>query len=134
MPPIAYLIAADSVVVLHFAFVCFVVVGGLGGLWRPKVIWLHFPALLWGVLIEFSGWICPLTPLENFLRQKSGGAGYAGGFIEHLVTPLLYPEGLTRTVQLFLGVAVLILNGIIYWAVIRRHRLNRSQPNNRRNS
>jgi hypothetical protein len=134
MPPTVYLIAADVVVVLHLFFVIFVVVGGLGGLWRPKVLWFHIPALFWGVLIEFSGWICPLTPLENFLRHKGGGAGYSGGFIEHLILPVLYPTGLTRTMQLFLGAAAIALNGIVYWAVARRHVSERHPPNNRGNS
>jgi hypothetical protein len=125
MNPKIYLIAADVVVVLHLVFVFFVVLGGLGGLWKPKILWLHLPAVLWGVLIEFSGWICPLTPLENFLRQKGGGSGYTGGFIEHLIMPLLYPVGLTHSDQVFLGIAVIIVNAIIYGTVFRRHRLNR---------
>lgn len=120
-----YLIAADALVVLHLVFVFFVVLGGLGGIWKPKFLWLHLPALLWGVLIEFSGWICPLTPLENILRLKGGETGYAGGFVEHMIMPLLYPVGLTRTDQLLLGFSVIIINIIIYGLVIRRHFLKR---------
>jgi hypothetical protein len=134
MPPTVYLIAADVVVILHLLFVIFVVAGGLGGLWRPKILWFHIPALLWGVVIEFSGWICPLTPLENLLRHKGGGAQYSGGFIEHFILPVLYPAGLTRTVQLTLGVAVIVFNGIVYCAVIRRRGSDKSQTNNSGNS
>jgi hypothetical protein len=120
-----YDIAADVVVVLHLLFVFFVVLGGLGGLWKPKILWAHFPAFVWGVFVEFSGWICPLTPLENILRQKGGGIGYTGGFVEQMIMPLLYPEGLTRNSQIFFGVVVIIVNIIIYGTIIRRHLLSR---------
>ena len=122
-----YHIAADFIVVLHFLFVFFVVLGGLGGLWRPKLLWLHLPALIWGVLVEFTGWICPLTPLENLLRQKGGGIGYTGGFVEQLIIPILYPAGLTRNIQILFGSAVIIINLIIYGAIIRRHLLTRKK-------
>ena len=120
MSPVIYLIAADIVAVFHLAFVVFVILGGLGGLWRAKLLWWHFPALLWGVFIEFSGWICPLTPLENHLRLKGGGAGYASGFIDHLVGSVLYPTGLTRSIQLLIGLALLTFNALIYGVVILR--------------
>ena len=116
-----YHIAADLIVVLHFLFVFYVVLGGLGGLWRPKLLRLHLPALIWGVVIEFTGWICPLTPLENLLRQKGGGIGYTGGFVEQFIIPILYPAGLTRNVQILLGSAVIIINLIIYGMIVRRH-------------
>jgi uncharacterized membrane protein YhhN len=89
---------ADLVVVLHFGFVLFVVGGGLLALRWPRLARVHLPTAVWGVLIEFGGWLCPLTPLENWLRRRSGGAGYAGGFVEHYVLPVLYPSGLTRGV------------------------------------
>lgn len=107
---------------VHFAFVAFVVLGGLPALRWPRFAWIHVPAALWGIVIEWAGWICPLTPLENRLRRLGGEAGYAGGFVEHYVLPVLYPRGLTREVQLILGALVLLLNVAVYLAVIRRHR------------
>ena len=118
-----YRIAADLVVLIHLAFVFFVMFGALAALRWPGVLWLHFPAATWGALIEFQGWICPLTPWENRLRTLGGQAGYAGGFIEHYILPLLYPAGLTRTVQLALGAVVLVVNGLLYalvWLKWRR--------------
>jgi len=109
-----YRIAADLVVLIHFTFVLFVVFGALVALRWPRVLWLHLPAAAWGALIEFQGWICPLTPWENRLRTLGGQAGYAGGFIEHYILPLLYPAGLTRTVQLTLGAVVVVVNGLLY--------------------
>ena len=120
-----YRIAADLVVLTHFTFVLFVVFGALLALRWPRAIFLHLPTAVWGALIEFQGWICPLTPLENRLRGLGGQAGYAGGFIEHYIMPLLYPAGLTRTVQLILGAAVIAINGLLYafvWFKWRRAR------------
>lgn len=94
---------AELIVAVHFAFVVFVVLGGLLALRWPRAAWIHLPAVIWGVLIEFTGWICPLTPLENRLRRASGEAGYQGDFIAHYILPVLYPDGLTRTDQLMLG-------------------------------
>lgn len=113
---------ADFVVVVHAAFVLFVVFGGLLVLRRPRLAWLHVPAAVWGVLIEFRGWICPLTPLENALRARGGEAGYSGGFVEHYLLPALYPTGLTRSLQLVLGLVVLGINLAIYAMVIARSR------------
>ena len=106
--------AADGVVCLHFAFVLFVVLGGFLLLWSRRVAWFHLPAAIWGVLIEIFGWICPLTPLENFLRHQAGEAGYASGFIEHYILPLLYPVELTRLMQYVLGAMLFIFNVLIY--------------------
>jgi hypothetical protein len=118
---------ADLVVVVHFAFVVFVVLGGLLVLRWPKVAYLHIPAAVWGAAIEFAGWICPLTPLEHWLRGRGGGATYSGGFIEHYILPLLYPSALTRTIQILLGLLVLVVNLLVYWYVIRRRiRLQRA--------
>ena len=133
MYPNIYHIAADLIVVLHFLFVFFVVLGGLGGLWKPKLLWLHLPALIWGVLVEFTGWICPLTPLENLLRHKGGGIGYTGGFVEQFIIPVLYPAGLTRNIQILLGVLVIIINLIIYGTIIRRHHLTQNRTKNEKN-
>ena len=115
-----YRVAADLVLVVHFALVVFVALGGLMVLRWPRVAWVHLPAALYGAAIEFLGFICPLTPLENRLRQRGGEGGYTGGFIDHYLTPALYPEGLTRTAQLVLGVSVLVLNAAIYALVWRR--------------
>jgi hypothetical protein len=114
---------ADLVVVLHASFVLFVVGGGLLALRRPRLACVHLPAAVWGVLIEFGGWLCPLTPLENWLRRRGGGTGYAGGFVEHYVLPVLYPSGLTRGVQLSLGLIVLAVNGAVYGYLLRHRRL-----------
>jgi hypothetical protein len=109
-----YRALADLLVLFHLAFVVFVVLGGLLVLRWPKAAWAHIPAAVWGVLIEYAGWICPLTPLENSLRMRGGEAGYSGGFIEHYVLPTLYPAGLTRGTQIALGSAVLCLNLAAY--------------------
>jgi len=111
---------ADALVVLHGLFVVFVAGGGLLVLRRPRVAWAHLPCAVWGAWIEFTGGICPLTPLENALRRRAGQAGYEGGFIEQYVTALLYPAGLTREIQIGLGVAVVVVNVAIYAAVLRR--------------
>jgi hypothetical protein len=115
-------VGADVIVALHFLFVAFVVLGGLLALRWPRVIWLHVPAVIWGALIEFTGWICPLTPLENRLRRASGESGYQGDFIAHYILPVLYPNGLTRTDQLMLGGLALAINVVIYTFVARRRR------------
>jgi Protein of Unknown function (DUF2784) len=118
---------ADLVVLVHALFVVFVVLGGLLVLRWPRVAWLHLPAAAWGVLIEFAGWICPLTPLENALRTRGGGAAYTGGFIEHYLLPVLYPAGLTKTLQWVLGSFALVLNAALYALVIARHRRPRAR-------
>lgn len=111
---------ADAVVVLHFAFVLFVVLGGLLVLRWRKLAWVHVPVAMYGALIEFAGFICPLTPLENWLRRRSGEQGYPGGFIEHYLLPVIYPAGMTRQIQLLLGALVLVLNAVVYWLVWRQ--------------
>ena len=123
-------VLADLVLVIHFAFVAFVILGGLAALRWPRVAWVHIPVAIYGALVEFVGFICPLTPLEVSLRQRAGQAGYQGGFIEHYITAALYPTGLTREIQIVLGVFVLVLNGIIYTIWIRRRR--RASPDIRR--
>lgn len=123
MPITAWL--ADLVVIVHGLFILFVVAGGLLALRWPRVAWLHLPAAVWGVLIEWSGWICPLTPLENTLRQAAGQAGYSGGFVERYLLPLIYPAGLTPAVQLWLGLVVLVVNAAVYALWWRRRRAAR---------
>jgi Protein of Unknown function (DUF2784) len=119
-----YRILADITVGLHLLFVCFVVAGGLLVLRWPRLAWVHIPAAIWGALIEFAGWVCPLTPLEQTLRNAAGEAGYRGGFIEHYLLPVLYPGGLTRGIQIGLGMAVVVLNVLVYGYLFRRHRLS----------
>jgi hypothetical protein len=112
--------AADIVVALHAAFVAFVVLGGvLVARWR-RLAWAHLPAAIWGVSIELTGWICPLTPLENYLRERSGSSAYRGEFIEHYVLPLLYPAHLTREGQIWLGTFAIAINVLVYWQAIRK--------------
>jgi len=105
---------ADMVVLLHAAFVLFVVAGGLATLRWPRLAWLHLPAALWGVIIELGGWTCPLTHLEIHLRQLGDGPGYGGTFIEHYLEPILYPLGLTRRTQLLFGLSALCINLTVY--------------------
>jgi hypothetical protein len=125
---------ADLVVALHFAFVLFVVLGGLLVLRWPRLAYVHVPAAIWGVLIEFAGWVCPLTPLENSLRVRAGEAGYEGSFVEHYILPMLYPSALTRNVQFLLGALVLALNLAFYAYLLRRTRRNSLQPPSSRKS
>jgi len=117
-----YNVLADLVLVSHLAFVVFVVVGGTAVLRWPRLAWVHVPAVFWAVLTEYAGWVCPLTPLENALREAGGQATYSGGFIDHYVAAVLYPAGLTRAVQFVLGSIVLLLNALVYWQVARRRR------------
>ncbi len=113
---------ADATVLAHLAFIVFAVVGGLLVLRRPRWAWLHLPAAIWVVLLELTGASCPLTGLENGFRARAGQAGYAEGFIDHYVLPVIYPAGLTSGVQIALGLAVLAINVAIYAIVFRRWR------------
>ena len=115
-------IGADAVLVVHLAFVLFVVLGGLAVLRWPKLAWVHLPAAVWGALVELVGWICPLTPLENALREAAGGAGYRGDFVEHYLVALLYPDELTRAMQIAFGTVVVLINAAIYVVAARRAR------------
>jgi len=122
-------VLADLVLFVHAAFVVFVVVGAALVAWRPGFIWLHVPAVLWGAWIEFSGGTCPLTPLENRLRRIAGDTGYPGGFVEHYLLAALYPDGLTRTLQVTLGcVAVAINVGAYAWWWRGRRSAGRRRP------
>ena len=113
-------ILADAVLLLHFAFIAFAVLGGLL-VWRwPRLAWLHLPAAAWAAGIAFLGRICPLTPLENRLREAGGEAGYDGSFIEHHLEALIYPGWLTRDIQVGLGAIVLAVNLACYWRVFRK--------------
>jgi len=115
-----YRVFADLVLLSHLGFIVFALFGGLLALRWRRVPWIHLPAAIWGASIEFFGWICPLTPLEDSLRRASGSAGYTGGFIEHYLIPIIYPAELTREVQLILGCVVVVLNLAVYFLVWRR--------------
>lgn len=120
-------ILADAVLLIHVAFVLFVVFGGLLALrwrWMP---WVHIPSAAWGVAIEFGGWICPLTPLENSLRERAGQAGYQGDFLARYLMPVIYPEGLTRSAQLVFGLAALLFNLLVYAWVLKRSAIRRQR-------
>jgi hypothetical protein len=117
---VTFRLLADAVVVLHLAFVLFAVFGGLLVLRRRAVAWVHVPAVAWGAWIEFAGWICPLTPLENRLREQGGGTAYTSSFVERYIIPTLYPEALSREWQWTLGGLLIILNVLVYSAVVRQ--------------
>ena len=117
-----YSLAADAVLVLHLGFVLFVGLGGLLALRWPRIAWIHIPAAIWGAAIEFGGWICPLTPIENHLRLRAGESPYTGDFVARYLLPVIYPEGLTRDAQIVLGLGVVLLNTVIYFIVYRRQR------------
>jgi Protein of Unknown function (DUF2784) len=119
MPAWAFEAAADVLVVCHLTFVIFVVLGGLLVLRWRRVAWLHLPAAAWGAAIEFGGWVCPLTRVENALRQHAGLAAYRGDFIAHEILPVLYPADLTRGLQILLGMFALAVNLVVYWWVLR---------------
>jgi len=121
-----YLVLADLVLILHLGFVVFVLCGGLLVLRWRRLAWLHLPAAVWGAVVEFTGWICPLTPLENWLRQQAGETGYRSDFVAYYLVPVLYPGDLTPNVQLMLGTAVLAINISVYGWLWRR--LNRQRP------
>jgi len=111
---------ADVVVLIHGAFVAFVILGAFIALRWRWLVWLHLPAAIWGVLIEYAGWICPLTPLENALRARAGESGYSGDFIEHYILRALYPHGLTPATRWILGSIALVVNIIAYALLIRK--------------
>jgi hypothetical protein len=116
-----FLLAANAVIVLHLAFILFAVLGGVLVRRWPRLAWLHLPACCWAAALEFWGGTCPLTPLENWLRERGGAEGYETGFIEHYLLPLIYPAALTREVQIVLGLLVVAINLSLYgWLLLRR--------------
>ena len=118
-----YLLLADIVLILHLVFIVFATLGGLLLFKWPRLVWLHLPAVIWGAMIEFMGLICPLTPLEIWLRQQAGVDPYQGGFISHYLAPLIYPPGLTPSMQWVLGWILVSLNIIIYaWLVTYKYK------------
>lgn len=120
MNNMVFRLLADATVVLHLAFVLFVLLGGALVVRWPRVAWIHLPAVGWGAFVEFAGWVCPLTPLENWLRQHGGESVYTTTFIEHYFVPLLYPSFLSRELQWGLGGLVLVVNAAVYLVVFRR--------------
>lgn len=120
-----YQLLAGLVVILHLLFVLFVVLGGFLVLRWRWLAWIHLPAALWGIGIEWLGGVCPLTPLEIYFRRLGGEAGYTGGFVEHYILPVLYPDGLTPEIEIGLGVLVLVVNAVAYAVLIRRRRRRR---------
>jgi hypothetical protein len=116
------LMLADVLVGIHLLFVTFVVGGGFLLVRWPKLAWLHLPAAMWGAFIEFSGGICPLTPLENRLRELGGAAGYEGDFVERYLLPILYPAQLTLSLQQVLGAIVVGVNLVAYALAYRAWR------------
>ena len=123
-----YRVLADAVVALHLAFILFVALGASLAFRRPRIVWLHVPCAAWGAWVELAGWICPLTPLEIELRRNAGLEGYSGGFIENYVIPVVYPEALTRALQVIIGAAVLMMNALLYLALWRSGRLFGTRP------
>lgn len=120
--PILYRCAADLVLILHLLFVVFVIAGGLLALKWRWIPYLHLPAATWGAVVEFFGWICPLTPWENSLRRAAGDAMYSGSFVEHYLVPILYPAGLSREIQVLLGLLVILVNLVVYGRLIALNR------------
>jgi hypothetical protein len=117
-----YSLLADVVLLLHLGFVLFVVLGGFLALRWRRLAYIHIPVAIYGIVIEVIGFVCPLTPLEIWLRRQGGGAGYEGGFVEHYITAALYPSGLTRAIQLALAALLLIINAAAYTLWWRRRR------------
>jgi hypothetical protein len=116
---VAFKLAANAVAVLHLAFVVFVILGGLLVLRWRKLAFLHVPAAVWGVMIELAGWYCPLTRYENYFLRRAGEAGYSDGFLAHHIFTVIYPSGLTRGVEIFLGAFVLAVNLAVYGKILR---------------
>ena len=120
----AYRWLADATLALHLVFILFVVFGGFLAWRKAAWAWVHLPAVAWVAFIEFTGTICPLTPLENALRERAGDAGYTGSFVDHYLLPVIYPAGLTPQLQVALGFFVLALNVVIYWKIRRRAKIS----------
>ena len=117
-----YHLCAEGVLLVHFAFIAFVLFGALFALRWRWIIALHLPAAAWGLLIELSGRVCPLTFIENSLRIQAGQAPYADSFIEHYLLAIIYPVALTRELQFVLAGVVLLVNAALYAWVLSRSR------------
>lgn len=123
-----YKILAELILLIHFSFILFVVFGGFVALKWKKLIYFHIPAALWGVVIEITGWVCPLTPLEIELRVRAGSGFYTGSFIDQYLTPIVYPHGLTREIQYYLAAGVIIINAAAYYLVWKKYRNSQNSP------
>ncbi len=127
-PSIAH-VFADTLVIAHLAFIIFVLFGALLLLKWPRWMWLHLPCLVWGTLVEFMGWYCPLTPLENHFRELAGLQMYSGDFVMQYIMPVIYPPELSRGFQIVFGTMVLTINGVIYGYLFRRRRIKNDTHN-----
>lgn len=125
----SFRIAADLVLVLHLAFIAFVMLGALLVLRCRPLAWVHGPAAGWGAFVEITGRVCPLTIWENSFRRSAGENGYAESFIEHYLLPVIYPRGLTRDLQLWLAAAVIVVNVVIYGWLLYRSKKSRQTEN-----
>jgi hypothetical protein len=121
-------VAADALVIAHLVFIVFVMLGGLLLLKWRWLIYLHLPAVAWGILVELQGWLCPLTPLEQHLRTLAGETGYSGSFVQHYLLPIIYPDGLTRELQTILAISVISTNLVIYTVIYVKYRHRRRHP------
>lgn len=121
-------VAADFVVILHFCFILFVIFGGLFVFRKPHIVWLHLPMMLWASVINYFGWTCPLTPLEKYFRNLSEQAAYHSSFIDHYLTPIVYPQGMSFETGVFLGVVLFVWNALLYASFLyRKHNMRRSR-------
>lgn len=116
---------ADAVLLLHLAFIVFVIFGALLVFYRRWIAWIHLPMVLWASIVNLTHWYCPLTPLENYFRQAAGQSGYEGGFIAHYLVPLIYPQGMSYDLGVAIGVGVFVWNVLIYSLVVYRARCKR---------
>jgi hypothetical protein len=116
---------ADFILLFHFAFIVFAIFGGILVLYKRWILWIHVPVILWASVVNLADWVCPLTPLENMFYSMAGQAGYERGFIEHYITPIVYPNSMPRELELVAGVSILVWNIIVYafvaFRVRRRH-------------
>ncbi len=123
-----YRFLAELVLLIHFSFILFVVFGGFAVLKWKRIIYYHIPAALWGIVIEITGWVCPLTPLEIELRVRAGSGFYTGGFIDRYLTPIVYPPGFTRQLQYYLAAGLIIINAAAYFLVWKKLRKSQNLP------
>ena len=119
-----YEIAANLILIVHFIFILFVVFGALLFFVSTKIIFIHVPAVIWGSYIELTNSICPLTYLENWFLKKSNKTTYSEGFIQNYLVPIVYPMNLTKDLQIYLGIALIVVNIIIYVFIFNKLKKN----------